>query len=65
MASVSINTIQIIFFNNCVNSIRSDRQRWGQLKYGCVRVFYNKPHDGLNVSDSEDSITDNDDEDKQ
>jgi hypothetical protein len=37
--------------------IRSDRYRWGDLRCGYLRVFYNKPNDGLNVSDSEDSIS--------
>jgi hypothetical protein len=27
------------------------------LRSGYLRVFYNKPNDGLNVSDSEDSIS--------
>ncbi|RWS15901.1 exoribonuclease 1-like protein [Dinothrombium tinctorium] len=32
-----------------------DRSCWGDLRCGYVRVFYNKPSDGLNVSDSEES----------
>lgn len=43
--------------NERISWHQSDRYRWGNLRYGFVRVFYNKPSDGLNVSDSEDSIT--------
>ncbi|RWS29015.1 3'-5' exoribonuclease 1-like protein [Leptotrombidium deliense] len=32
-----------------------DRNCWGDLRCGVVRVLYNKPSDGLNQSDSEDS----------
>jgi 3'-5' exoribonuclease 1 len=37
-----------------------DRQQWQGLSCGYVRVYYNKPSDGLNMSDSEDSFYEDD-----
>ena len=39
-----------------------ERSSWFGMRAGVVRVFYNKPSDGLNLSDSEDDAGDDDEE---
>ena len=42
---------------NSVQYLDPIANRWLDMRCGYLRVFYNKPSDGLNVSDSDDSIS--------